>query len=150
MGPQKTPLKVVDVWKGQFSADGKTFAQSGRISLSNGATFGYRWIYRYEGKQLLARYSDTNNQGGLYLVTLGKEGKTLAVSPLAADKSARKSGLFSKVTLGKGEYAYLAEVREADGTAQVKTKVVCVPQVQGETEKKGPTKKPPAGPAEKK
>ena len=136
VGPQKAALQVVDVWTGRFSADGLAFAQSGRITLSNGATFGYRWVYRYEEGRLLARYQDTNNQQSIHEVSLGEDGKSISVRPLAADKTPLKAGLFSVVNLEEGKYVYKAEVRGADGKATVRTKVVCGPQA-------APSKKAP-------
>ena len=130
LGPEKKQVGVTDLWKGQLVDDGKVYIQDGKITLSEGGSFGYRWVYRYEEGQLIARYADSTNNGGICAVELSKDKKTMTLSPLNMDLEAEKRGLFSTVALKDGAYRYTAELRGADGTVNVKTEMTCRPRVE--------------------
>ena len=99
--------------------------QEGKIALSNGGGFSYRWIYKIdtEKKVIVGQFSDSNGGKGLSLVKLGAGGKEISVGP--PDPAARK-GLFTDVNFDdKGRYVYQAEIRDESGKAIVQTKVAC-------------------------
>jgi hypothetical protein len=142
---QKEPLLVTDVWKAGFVDNkGETvFVQEGKIGLSNGGAFSYRWIYRIdpEKKVIVGHFSDSNGGKGVSLVKLGAEGKKISVSP---PDPATKNGMFTDVFFdGEGRYTYHAELRDAAGKATVKTKVACE-RVAAEEKAPVESKQPPA------
>ena len=85
VGPEKEQLEVVDVWKGQLVEDGTIFIQDGRVTLSEGGSFGYRWVYRYEKGKLIARYVDSTKNGGILAVKVSEDGRTLTLTPLTME-----------------------------------------------------------------
>lgn len=124
-GQEKKKMSVVDKWKGQLVSDGKVFLQDGRVDLGNDGGFGYRWMYRYEDKRLIAHYADSTNQGGICEVKVSADKKSITLSPLTTEKKASKTGLFTTVTLKNGAYIYDAELRDKTGKVNVKTHVSC-------------------------
>ncbi len=136
VGPGKTPLKVIDVWRGSLVKGGTVFVQDGNIKLSNGGNFSYRWVYRYEEKRLIARYADSNQTRSLSEVALSEDKTSITVTPLSGGLMPVKHGLFTTVTLKDGAYLYDAELRDKEGKVTVKSVVKCVPQVGAPAKKK--------------
>lgn len=128
VGFQKTKLEVTDDWKGAFEKDGAAFVQSGKVTLSNGTSFQYRWLYEFDPKtqKLSALYTDSKRARSRHAVEVDPEAPKLTVSPVNASGQPQTAGLFSTVEIKDGQQVYEAQVRNNMGDPVIKTTVTSV------------------------
>jgi len=130
VGPNKSKLEVTDDWKGEFADGGNAFVQTGKVTLSNGSSFDYRWIYKVDPKngKLMGLYADSHQTRTLFSVQLAEDQSKLSVVPLNAAGTPSITGVFCTLYFKDGRLLYDAEVRDEGGKPFIQTTVACVKQ----------------------
>lgn len=128
IGFQRRKLEVTDEWSGEIQKDGSAFVQTGKVTLSNGQSFQYRWLYEVDPKteKITALYTDSKRARSRHAVEVDAAEPKMVVTALDANGNPQKAGLFSTVYLKDGQHIYDAEMRDNMGNAVIKTTVTSV------------------------